>query len=81
MSDETYMTDPRAKTIEGFIVALQIFAKYTKDKLQESYFCGAEHDVLYMYVDTDAVSEEDAALLDKLGWHKDESAETWAYFT
>jgi hypothetical protein len=83
MDDDLYMTDERRKTVAGFIAALEIFAKYFGDGLNESYFCGGEHDVIYMYVDIEQCPEdsEDGRLLQSLGWHADSEAGNWAYFT
>jgi hypothetical protein len=78
---DNYMKDPRAKTLEGFIVALQIFSKYTEKGLQESFALQGEHDVIYIWVEKDQVSKEDAVLLVSLGWHVDEDGPNWAYFT
>lgn len=79
--DTEYLKDPRAKTIEGFIVALQIFAKYAEKGLQQSYVFDAHHDVLGVYFDTERIPEdsEDGLLLRQLGWHVED--DYWAYFT
>lgn len=75
---KVYMTDARSKTLGGFVVALDIFAKYLKN---DSFCFGAEHDVFHIYVDNDVVSDEDALLLSSLGWHKSGETDNWAYFT
>ena len=45
MSDH-YLKDPRANTIDGWIAALEIFAKYV-DRAKYHYM-SAEHDILYI---------------------------------
>lgn len=76
-----YMEDPRAKTVGGFIAALEILAKYLEEGTDTKYFINAEHDCLYSDVsDKDCPEDsEDGCLLTALGWHIDE--ECWAYFT
>jgi hypothetical protein len=78
--DEIYMTDPRAKTIEGFIAALEIFLKYM-DKT-ESSFLHASHDLITgpSIEETCVEDSENGKILLKLGWHVEEG-EYWAYFT
>lgn len=75
--------DERYKTIEGLIEAFQIIAKYNSDGLKEKFVLMAEHDIVW--VDSDlgppAEDSEDGKRLIELGWHYDESAEAWAYFT
>ena len=82
MSDN-YLSDPRAKSIEGFIAALQIIAKHKPKGLSEKYFCGAEHEVLYIYDCGESIppGSDDGNALESLGFHFDGDAETWAYFT
>lgn len=72
-----------AKTIESFIEALNIAAKYAKAGLQEKYLLNAEHDVIYLSVSSETLTEEsaDGARLSELGWHCDSSTDSWAYFT
>lgn len=79
-SDTLYMTDPRAKTIEGFIAALEIFMKYM-DKSESNFFT-ASHDVITGPSIDETCSEdsEDGKMLIKLGWHLEED-EWWSYFT
>lgn len=50
--------------MEQLIEALQIFLKYSN----EDYPTGCEHDVLYIYVDPDVVTEEDKQRLEELGF-------------
>ncbi len=82
-SDKLYMKDARAKSVEGLIAALAIFAKYLKKGQKEKFFTGASHDVLYFYVDLEKLPEdsEDGRILVGLGFHADEDSENWAYFT
>jgi len=79
--NDNYMDDPRAKTVEGFIVALKIFAKYMEKGEKRAFFCGAAHDELFIYADGPLESSEDGVLLTALGFHFDEDAECWRYFT
>lgn len=80
MSDDRYMTAPNAKSVEAFIEALGIFAKYYEDGTAKSYFMGAEHDELFIY-DSDGISEdsEDGQRLSELGFHH--NGEGWSFFT
>lgn len=82
MSDEDYMKDPRAKTVEGFIAGLTILSKYMKGGMKESYFCTAEHDEFFVFVELDELPEdsEDGIALQRLGFHAS-SADNWGYFT
>lgn len=93
MSDN-YLKDPRANTIEGWIAALQIFAKYRPKGLQDRLETHAEHDILFVCdkpepVDQDEEGEpafapehqEDAAALDGLGFHWDSDGDCWSKFT
>ena len=78
-----YNSDPAAKTVAGFIEALQIFAKHMKGGMQESYFCSAEHDELFIHVGFDEIDpgSEDGHRLNALGFHASLDTETWSYFT
>lgn len=82
MSEDNYMKDPRAKTVEAFIAGLNILAKYMKCGLQESYFCTAEHDEIFIFVGLDDCPpvSDDGIELQKLGFHAS-SADNWGYFT
>lgn len=75
--------DEKWKTIEGFIEALQIIARYNKDGLKKKFLLNAEHDILYTDTDIETPTEdsEDGKRLDALGWHYDKSVDSWAYFT
>jgi hypothetical protein len=81
MAPNNYNSDPRSKSIEGFIAALQIFAVYLKDGMQGKYMFNADHDCIYINVDSEAVSDAHAKALDALGWHVSSESDTWAYFT
>jgi len=84
MSDDLYLKDPKAKTLEGFIEAIQIFAKHKKLGLAEPYVFSAEHDVIYTNIDEEELPEdsEDGKRLSMLGWHVSSDIEgSWAYFT
>ena len=79
--EDLYMTAPEAKSIKGFIEALNIFSKYMGKGTNETYFCGAEHDELHLHVGTDDLPKEspDGRRLQALGFHESEDA--WAYYT
>ena len=83
MTDDLYMSAPESKSIKGVIEALTIFAKYTEKGINERYFCGAEHDELYIYVDIEKLTPEspDGQRLQALGFHPSSEVETWSYFT
>jgi hypothetical protein len=87
-----YGTDPRACTIEGWIAALQILAKYVTPKVPFS--TGAEHDILYLGpgpepLDVNDDGEyiwpadqlDDALELDRLGFHYNLECDSWAKLT
>ena len=77
---DLYMKDERAKSIEGFIASLEIFAKYTSKGMTESYFLGAEHDIIYCWINVPKNSE-DGKRLTMLGWHHETESDSWGYFT
>jgi len=81
-SEKRYMTDPMAKTVDGFARGLFILSKYMKDDTSTKYFCGAEHDIIYIYTENppDAESEE-GLRLSELGFHWNEDCEGYAWFT
>ena len=83
-SDDLYLKDPKAKTLGGFIEAINIFARHKSLGLKESYFFNAKHDILYAGIDNDELPEdsEDGIKLVMLGWHVDSDIEgSWSYFT
>jgi hypothetical protein len=79
--NQSYMMAPESKSIRGFIEALNIFAKYMEKGFYEQYFCGAEHDELHIYVETDTLPKDspDGRRLIALGFHVNNDC--WAYFT
>lgn len=81
MDDDIYLTDPRANTVEGVIAGLTILSKYMEKGMQESFFCGGEHDIIHIYVGDDALAEdsEDGQALIRLGFRVEDGG--WAYFT
>jgi hypothetical protein len=81
VNQDEYMKDPQAKSVAGFIVALNILAKYMPDGLDESHFSNAEHDIFAVNVGVDVVTQEDADKLNRLGWHPSSEWDSWAYFT
>lgn len=60
-------------TTKEIMDGMDILSKYT----QNNYAIGAEHDVLYFYVDHDGPSREDQARLEQLGWVRDDGG-SWA---
>lgn len=79
----TFFKDPRAKSVEGLIAGLQILAKYLENGLQEKYFSGAEHDIIYFWVSREQLPEdsEDGKALFALGFKVDHSAGNWCMVT
>lgn len=61
---------------EKMIAALKIFNKY---KDSEAYI-GAEHDEITVGLEPEETSEEDAAMLDELGWFAS-GGTGWMMFT
>lgn len=53
-------------TIDAWIEALTICKKYDEDGF---HGLAAEHDVVYLPLDPEKVSPEDAKRLEELGWH------------
>ena len=53
-----------ANTLQDLIEALKIFAKYGNPK----YPTHCEHDIMYVRINAESVSDEDKAELDKLGF-------------
>jgi hypothetical protein len=80
VSDKTYGRAPEAKTIRGFIEALQILATAIPDGLDAKYTMDSEHDVLWSDGNI-ALDSEAGKRLMLLGWHFDEEVDRWAYFT
>ena len=56
--------EPTSHNWAGLIAAFVIFEKYGEG----GFGTGAEHDVLYVYLNPETVSREDKALLKDLGW-------------
>lgn len=67
--------------IYGFILALEIFAEYEPNGLQEVSFLEAEHDIIFSHISNEQIPEgsENGMMLADLGWHVED--EIWAYFT
>lgn len=87
-SEKIYGTDPKSKSVAGFIEGLQILAKYMKEGLDTKYFCGGEHDIVYFYMDTPSDEEggltsesSDGLRLSALGFYLDKDVDNWAYNT
>lgn len=83
MSDDNYMKSPISNTIIGFITGLKIIAEHEADGLDTKFFMGAEHDIIYFYINNEALPTDSEAgrELDSLGFHYDEELDSWAYFT
>ena len=62
---------------------MQIMSSHMKDGLNTGFAFGAEHDIIYVFVDAEALPEDsdDGRLLDGLGFHYSTESDTWAYFT
>lgn len=81
--DDNFMSSPLANSVTGFITGLNIIAEHLSEGLETKGFLGAEHDVIHFYLDNEALPEDSDAgrELDSLGFHYDEDAESWAFFT
>lgn len=77
------MDHSNKKSIQGFIDALQIFAKHDPKGLDKKYFLEAEHDAIHSHVSPEAIPADspDGRLLEALGWYVDSEIECWSYFT
>lgn len=69
------MTDKKSGA-EVLVEAFTIFAKYTKD----SYITHCEHDVMYVNVLSEKVSEEDKKILAELGFSPTSDGEFFQSF-
>lgn len=78
-----YMTNPQAKTLNGLVQSFMLFGLHTEKGMDQSYPIDAEHDILYGPCDSDEIPEEseDGKKLLALGWHYDDDAGRWAYYT
>lgn len=81
MSEDNYMKDPRAQTVDGFVEGLKILSQYMKDGMSQSYFCGGEHDIIHIFVGLDECEPDsiNGQILRSLGFHTENDG--WAYFT
>ncbi len=76
------MADPNCrnyKSVAGFIEALQIFACYFENGLDQAYFMSAEHDILFG-PEMPILDSPQGRRLEELGWHWNDDYD-WAYFT
>jgi hypothetical protein len=81
-SEKRYMKDPMAKTVDGFARGLFILSKYMKNDTSTKFFCGAEHDIIYIYTENPPGEESEEGLrLSELGFHWNEDCEGYAWFT
>jgi hypothetical protein len=69
------------KSIQCFILAIQLMSRYLDNGLQRKFFLSAEHDVIYSDLEKEKCSEdsEDGKMLRQLGWHVENGY--WAYYT
>lgn len=68
------------KSFAAFIEGLYLLGEhYTDDGLNTTYGFGAEHDIIYIYVNPDKISEEDKEILNSLGFHMED--ECVGYYT
>ncbi len=69
-------------TIENFCKGLQILSQAFPKGMQETYFLGAEHDIIYVYTgDEDyEFTEKEVQLLEEYGFHENDVG-GWSYFT
>ena len=80
--DSQYLTDPRARRIDGWRASLDIFEKHL-DKNQETWILAtADHDIIFVCFDIKDIppDSEDGKLLNTLGWHVDHESGGWAMF-
>ena len=70
-------------SVECFIAGLTVLSSHMKDGLKTEFAFGAEHDIIHVYVDAEALPEDsdDGRLLDRFGFHYSTEADSWAYFT
>jgi len=66
--------------MEDLIKALTILKKYIVDSYDMKYPTACEHDVLYVCVNPEDVSDEDKIELDRLGFFPDEEGYGFASF-
>lgn len=62
--------------MHDFVEAFKIFSKYAEDRNITS----CEHDVLYVHVDAEQVSEKDKARLSELGFEVNEEFNNFESF-
>jgi hypothetical protein len=67
--------DEKPFGVHRVIAGLQILAKYSDS-------VDAQHDVIYAGPgDSSVISREDAAELERIGWHYESDVDSWAVFT
>ncbi len=72
------------KTIARFIVGLGVFAeRYLENGEGEWYFCSAQHDIIYFFVDINDLpgNSDDGKRLIELGFYIDEDTMKWCWST
>lgn len=70
-------------TPNELIAVLQILGKYLDNGMDTKWFFGAEHDIVYFYVESEKCPEdsEDGKALVELGLFLDADTDQWAKFT
>lgn len=78
MSDDLYLKNKKARTIDGWRASLEIFERH--GKTDKWLIVASAHDIFYTQYGTDDIPEDsdDGRALIALGWHVDEDA--WACF-
>jgi hypothetical protein len=71
-----------SKTVENFCKGLQILSKTFPKGTQETYFLGAEHDIIYIYLGDEEYEFTDKEIqrLDEYGFHENDAG-GWSYVT
>lgn len=78
--NESYMSDPEAKTVAGWVTSLFIFAWHLEKGVKERYIFQGEHDIIYGPSVPDK-NHPDGIRLEMLGWHWNDENSCWAMFT
>lgn len=71
-----------SNTVENFCKGLQILSQTFPEGMKESYFLGAEHDFIYVYMGNKEYefTDEEKQRLDEYGFHETDVG-SWGYFT
>ena len=79
--EDACFSEPKSDSVAGVIEGLEILSKYYEKGMEQTYFFGAEHDIVYFYVDVEEFDKADAERLYALGFHISSDTGDWAYFT